>query len=312
MVMKPDRSSQDCPIFADLLYPAVMSNCNMGREIKVPMPGIDGRGRGICYNLTVSERKIRGSIIHHCRDAFGEIIVADDGDARSLYFGGVLQSSIRPAQPDVLVEEYNRAMMSALLFMNPRSVLLVGLGGCSLPHFLLRLLPGCSIDAVEIRQKVIDLAYDFFFLPKEGANLKIFRAAGQDFVRQEGNGSRDYDLIIVDAFDDDGPAVSLLERDFLTACRQRMNPGGICVINLWSRPRDNFPVLYAEFQKAFEGNTLKLLPAEAYWNTLVFGFRDPEPLQDLPARRPAARRLQGKYGIDFPKYLKYLYWQNFS
>src|SRR5512135_1665010 len=111
----------------------------------------------------MSERKIDGTIVHHCRDEFGEIIVADDGVIRSLYFGDILQSCIRLDQPASLIHEYNQAMMSSLIFKaDPRTVLLVGLGGCSLVNFLRSAFPACAIDIVEIRQKVIDLARDHF------------------------------------------------------------------------------------------------------------------------------------------------------
>ena len=261
----------------------------------------------------MSEKKIKGSIICHCRDSCGEIIVADDGATRSLYFGdGILQSSIRLDQPGALVEGYNQAMMSALIFKHaPQSVLLIGLGGCSLVNFLLRAFPGCVIDVVEIRRKVIDLAYDFFLMPEQNANLKIFHAAGQDFIMRQEEGGK-YDIILVDAFDENGPAVSLVEMDFLRATRERLNESGIFAINLWSRPRDNFPFLYARLREAFGNNALKLLLSEAYWNTIVFGFADSETFRDLPACRQVARTLQQKYNINFPKYLKYLYWQNFS
>jgi spermidine synthase len=261
----------------------------------------------------VRGRKIKGTIVSHCRDSCGEISVADDDGARSLYFGDVLQSSIRLDRPEALIEDYNLAMMSALLFKdNPQTVLLIGLGGCSLVHFLLNAFPECVIHVAEIRQKVIDLAHDFFLLPKETSNLRIFHAAGQDFISGLRDGGNRYDLIIVDAFDENGPAVSLAEKDFLTACRERLAEDGVFAVNLWSRPKDNFPGLCASVREVFGSSTLKLLLSEAYWNTIVFGSAHAELFRDLPSHRRKALMLQHRYGINFPKYLKYLYWQNFD
>jgi len=260
----------------------------------------------------VSGRKIDGTIVRHCRDEFGEIIVADDGVIRSLYFEDVLQSCIRLDQPAHLIHEYNQAMMSSLIFKDePRSVLLIGLGGCSLANFLLTAFPSCAIDVVEIRENVIDLARGYFLLRTEKANLTIFHAAGQVFIRQNKEGCGIYDIILVDAFDEGGPAASLLENDFLLACRERLAEGGVFVINLWRRPKDNFPAHYAAIREAFGNNAMKLDVSELCWNTIVFGFADPTPVADLNARKPAARTLQQKHGINFPKYLKSLYWQNF-
>jgi len=262
----------------------------------------------------MSERKIKGNIIKHCRDEYGEIFVADNCGTRSLYFGGgILQSSIRLDQPGSILEDYNQSIMSCLLFHdNPGSVLLIGLGGCSLLHFLLRSFPSSSVDVVEIRQQVIDLAYEYFLLPKWNRNLKIFHAAGEEFIMSQAEGSRNYDLIIVDAFDDNGPASALSGAPFLSACRHRLKEDCVCVMNLWHRPKDDFPGMYASFQEAFGGNTLKLLPDEKCWNATVLGFAGPAVSTDLAVYRQRARKLEQAYDINFPRYLKYICWQNFG
>ncbi len=73
---------------------------------------------------------IQGNALCCLRDEFGEITVAEEGNRRTLYLGGIAQSTIRVDRPDLLLEDYNEAMMSALLFTSaPRSVLLIGLGG---------------------------------------------------------------------------------------------------------------------------------------------------------------------------------------
>jgi spermidine synthase len=258
-------------------------------------------------------KKIKGDIVHWSRDEYGEVVVADDGGVRSLYFGDILQSSIRLDRPGTLIEDYSRAMMCPLIFRDdPRSVLLIGLGGGSLVHFLLGAFPDCSIDVAELRKQVINAARDFFLLQVGTPNLEISHAAGEDLVRRQADRGRTYDLIIVDAFDEDGPAASLLENDFAASCLAGLNEGGIFAINLWSRPRDNFPAAYEILRQAFGNNALKLLPGEAYWNAVVLGSGTPGIFVDLPSYRPAARQLRQKYGIDFPKYLKFLYWQNFE
>ncbi len=262
----------------------------------------------------MAERRIKGKIVCHRRDEYGEIIVADEGPNRSLYFGeGILQSSLRLDKPGSLIEGYNQAMICGLIFkQDPGAVLLVGLGGCSLVHFLLRAFPDCAVDVVEIRQQVIELAYDFFLLPKKNKNLRVYHAAGQDFIMRLDEGFNKYDLIIVDAFDNDGPAAELSERAFLAACRQRLKEDGVCSFNLWSRPKDNFPALYSAIEETFEGSTLKLLPDEASWNAVVFGFTGPLLSQDMAGYRQMARTLQQAYDVNFTKYLSNLCWQNFS
>ncbi len=259
----------------------------------------------------MSEENIKGTIVCRLLDNFGEVIVADDGNVRSLYFGDeVCQSSIRLDQPDMLIEDYSRAMMSCLLFMNdPGSVLMVGVGGCSLVNFLLKAFPQCALDIVEIRQTVIDLARKFFLLPGEHAHLKIFHDAGEDFISRP-NDSGGYDLILIDAFDENGPAAPLLKKGFIEACRARLNGNGVFVMNAWNRPSDNFPALYASILDIFERHTLKLPLGEAYQNAIILGFRDKCTNLDLLEFRSMAERLQGEHRINFPKFLRYLHWQN--
>lgn len=260
------------------------------------------------------EERIKGSVICRRQDEYGEIIIAEEGNKRTLYFDeGIMQSTIRTDRPDLLLEDYNEAMMSGLIFNNdPHSVLLIGLGGCSLVHFLLKALPDCAIDVVEIRQQVIDLSKEFFCLPAENANLRIFHAAGGDFVRHQRANSHKYDMIIVDAFDDTGPAASLLEKNFLSSCRMQLNKNGVFIMNLWNSPDHDFFAEYKSIQDAFENNTLKLLLSEAYRNAVAFGFENSAACRHLPDYRSMAADLQSKHRINFPRYLKHLYWQNFD
>ena len=260
------------------------------------------------------DAKIQGIIIDRRRDEQGEIIVAEEGDRRTLYFGeGIMQSTIRIDRPDLLLEDYHEAMMSGLMFNSePASVLLIGLGGCSLVHFLLKALPDLALDIVEIRKQVIDLAKEYFLLPPEKANLRILHASGVDFIEHRAADLRRYDMIIVDAFDESGPAASLLDKDFLSSCRRQLSRNGVFVMNLWNSPEHHFPARYRSIQDAFENNALKLLLSESYRNAVAFGFNDPAMRHHLPDRRFRADDLQSRLGINFPKYLKYLYWQNFD
>lgn len=262
----------------------------------------------------MAEHMIQGAILCRARDEYGEIIVAQEGSRRTLYFGeGIVQSTIETDRPDLLLEDYNEAIMSGLLFVSePRSVLLIGLGGCSLVHFLLKAFPCCTIDIVEIRRKVIDLAREFFLLPAANPKVRITHASGEDFVRSRRANARNYDMIIVDAFDETGPAAALCQKDFLSACRMQLDENGVAAINLWNSPAHNFPDLYASVQDAFQNNSLKLLLAESYRNAVAFGFRNPAVYRDLLDYRSRAAAMRNKYRINFPRYLKSLYWQNFN
>ncbi len=57
---------------------------------------------------------------------------------------------------------------------------------------------------------------------------------------------------------------------------------------------------------------MKLLLSESFRNAVAFGFENPAARRNLPDRRRRAAELQRKHRINFPRYLKHLYWQNFS
>ena len=107
---------------------------------------------------------IPGKIIFRDKTGDNEIIVADDGNKRSLYLGGdTLQSCMYLNQPYSLAMAYSHAMMCTLLFnRNPARILLVGLGGASLVKFLLHVCPQTTIEVAEINPSIIKVARNYF------------------------------------------------------------------------------------------------------------------------------------------------------
>jgi spermidine synthase len=242
----------------------------------------------------------------------GEITISDQDGVRSLSFGDRdTQTRIRLNQPDALLMQYSQAMMSALAFeSSPKSVLLIGLGGGALINFLLQACPDASIDAVEIRKEIISMAHDYFFIPRENSNLTIINAAGEDFIKLQAECGKLYDLILIDAFDEDGPSSQIVEEEFMAACRDRLNYKGIFVANLWTGQTNNFSALYAKVKAVFAGNAFKLVLNESDGNALIFAFQNQSMCHDLSAYRQKARELQMKWGINFPKFFKLLSNQN--
>jgi len=258
--------------------------------------------------------QINGSIIHRCTNRFGQLVVADDGPKRSLYLDGdTLQSCMYLHQPHALVMDYSHAMMCALLFNDsPARVLLIGLGGASLVKFLLHVCPQVAIEVAEINPAVIAVARDYFYLPENCGQVEIFEAKGEELLQKRLQEGKAYDLVLLDAFDDQGPARALLQPEVLRDCRALLRPGGIFAMNLWNRPQDGFDYLYGVIAACFDGGTLKLRLAEAYRNAIAFGFHHPVRSRELQMLKPPAQKLGKRTGINFSKFLRTLYWQNFS
>src|SRR5262245_32783471 len=156
-------------------------------------------------------------LVFSCHDEEGVIEVVDDLETRALYFGtSARQSAMSREEPHRLVLSYTRSMMSALLFTRePRSALVLGLGGGSLPRFLMLAFPMCRIDLVERRAAVVQVAHDYFHLARS-PRLRTHVCDAEVFLRE--HPGRTYDLILVDLHDPRGTAPLVTEGRFFASC----------------------------------------------------------------------------------------------
>lgn len=166
---------------------------------------------------------------------FGSVYVTEDDDGmRTLRFEryGARQSVVKLGDPSHLELPYARVLPIAFAFVDqPKAALVIGLGGGTIPSFLRKVYPAMKIDAVDIDPVVVDVARSHFGF-KEDAQLKAHVADGRQFVER----SKDrYDLIFLDGFGADSVPAHLTTREFLTAVRNLLAPGGVVVGNLWGR-----------------------------------------------------------------------------
>lgn len=190
----------------------------------------------------------RASSAPYCRDvikgekvlvaqhtAFQPILLTEDESGlRTLRFGaeGVSQSVLKAADPRHLALAYARLLPATLAFVQDlRRVLIVGLGGGSLPRFFHSHFPETSIDVVEIDQGVVDVAKMHCGFV-EDARMRVHVDDGRDFIEATRG---DYDLLVLDCFDADSIPPHLATLEFLSAARNALSPGGIVVANIWGR-----------------------------------------------------------------------------
>ena len=134
------------------------------------------------------------------------------------------QSSMDLLYPARLVFHYER-LMSLALAMSRRSVnaLLLGLGGAAMWRFIRAYLPDCSPTLVDADETIVAIARRWFYLKQS-----VVLDTAQRFVA--GTGAQ-YDVILVDLYDADGPAES--DEAFWTRCLDSLAPGG-CLANNWA------------------------------------------------------------------------------
>jgi hypothetical protein len=134
------------------------------------------------------------------------------------------QSSMDLLYPARLVFHYER-LMSLALAMSRRSVnaLLLGLGGAAMWRFIRAYLPDCSPTLVDADETIVAIARRWFYLTQS-----VVLDTAQRFVAGT---SAQYDVILVDLYDADGPADS--DEVFWTRCLDSLAPGG-CLANNWA------------------------------------------------------------------------------
>ena len=225
--------------------------------------------------------------------------VSERNGVRTLHIGSdTVQSAMRLACPNDLELSYTRSMMAFLLFMLlPKHVLLIGLGGGSLAKFIYHRLPHVRVKAVEVNPQVLTIARNYFHVPADEPRFEIVVGDGAEYIARADVAA---DVVIVDGYDSDAHAEELASPGFYEACRDRLNPGGMLVVNLWGGDK-LFTTLLRRIESTFPAGTL-CLPAERPGNVIVFAFRDkPGPLE-WSALAVRAKALEDELELEFLKF----------
>ncbi|MBT4374674.1 MAG: fused MFS/spermidine synthase [Nitrospina sp.] len=169
---------------------------------------------------------------------YNDIYVMQKGSKREMWFRKkndfFLQSRIDINKLDTLILVNTKLLISALLLQPaPRSILMIGLGGCAVSNFLSRLYPQAIIDVVEIDQKVIDISKKFFYL-NETLNYKVHHDDGRRFVRKMLE-RKTYDLIYLDAFKSGSVPFHLKTIQFYKDVNRVLSSGGVVGSNLYGK-----------------------------------------------------------------------------
>ena len=238
-----------------------------------------------CASLTFGPR-----VLHERQSMFGTLAVTEEQDGtRALRFGryGATQTVIIPGQPDVLHFVYARLMLAGLaLVPEPRRILVVGLGGGSLPVYLHRHFGGARIDVAEIDPAVAAVAGEYFGY-REDARMQTHIGDGRAFVRDAPTGH--YDIVVLDAFGSERVPAHLTTLEFLTDVRRVLAPHGVAVSNLWnSRYNAIYADMLATHRRAFAEVHVLDTRREVNHVVLALATRNNLAAEDLVL---AARRL---------------------
>jgi spermidine synthase len=214
------------------------------------------------------ERKL----LHKAQSPFNTIYVFDTEEGtRVLAFeeDGAMQSAMDLKDPNRLVLSYARTSMVVLpLAEEPKRILIVGLGGGSIPTFLRRVYPDAVIECAELDPGVVEAAKKFFNYVEDGKKSIVHVGDGRKFIETT---KEKYDLIFLDAYGPDSVPYTLATKQFLEAVKGRLTENGICISNLWGSELNK---LYASMILTHEAvfPEVRIVKAPLSSNRVVLAF----------------------------------------
>jgi spermidine synthase len=232
-----------------------------------------------------------GSVEFETRSSFSHIRVRRSGSVRTMIFvrdtgEEAWESQMNLRSPHVLRFTYLQHMFASYLLQpQQKRVMIVGLGGGSMVHFLQKYDPEVSIEAVEIDPVVVELA-ERFFAVRQNDRVRLIVADAFEYLRQTQN---TYDVIYMDAFlkpsadtDDTGVPLRLRTQEFYRQIQKLLTPNGSVVFNI--NPHDQMQQDLAVITESFPQTYVFSLPNSE--GVVAVGSLQPERL--TPAQLKAA------------------------
>ena len=272
---------------------------------------------GLCLTLTFGlllsglTGPTHAKVLHEERSVYTRIIVEDSNRLRCLKFTlkreDSTQTCVNLNYPKRMVFSYTQMSMASLLLNpNPASVLIVGLGGGTLPMALRDLLPNARIDTVEIDEAVVRVAKEYFGYREDEYNRAIIQDA-RVYGKRSALRGLTYDLIILDAFNGEYIPEHLMTVEFLEEMRALLSDDGVLVANTFASSQlyDFESATYAavfgdflNFRGSSTGNRVILVPQAK----LAADQRDALDTRTLRARAAALQDGLKPYGVPITRY----------
>ena len=235
--------------------------------------------------------------------------VSEMDGVRSLYLGSeTVQSAMRVKAPYELELAYSRGMMMFLLFMKqPKDLLMIGLGGGSIPKYIHHFLPEMQTRVVEINPRIIQVARSHFYLPDDDDRLQVIEGDGVVYLK-ENNGTAD--VLLLDIFDSQGVPPEMYNQAFFDTCEASLILDGMMAVNLWGSDK-NFDIYLQRIEQSFHDRVLVLRTGRP-GNIVVFGFKRPPRDLRWSTLRVRAKALQEHHKIEFLEFVEKLKDENLS
>ena len=122
--------------------------------------------------------------------------------------------------------------MTSLKDKPDAKVLILGMGTGTFAELCKKFFPNASIEGVEIDEKITDLAYEYFSLSRD---IPVTTYDGRAYLNSI---QEDYDLIMVDAYQDITIPFQMSSVEFFSLVRDHLKDDGVMVVNMNMRSNE--------------------------------------------------------------------------
>ena len=223
---------------------------------------------------SIEESQSGYEILHTSDSQYHRIAVVQDEESRYLRFDSSFQSGMYRDDPFRTRFGYSDYLQLPFVYRERTGkVLYIGLGGGSAPKRSWRDFPGVRIDAVELDPEVVDVAYEYFELPRDPR----LRVAVEDGRRYVSANEGPWDVIAVDAFYSDSIPFHLATREFLELAKSRLTPGGLVVTNIIGAVNGRDSRLFRSMLRTYRS----VFPTVAIHPVMESGGEDPTIVRNI-------------------------------
>jgi spermidine synthase len=209
-------------------------------------------------------------VLYKTRTDFNDITVTKKGNFVTLWSpANVRQTEIDLTNPTLPRLEYAKHTYLSLGFCpNPKSILIMGLGGGALPIMFYHTCPDTSIDVVEIDPEIPIIAKKYFNFFVD-SRLELFSDDAFLYIQ---NANKKYDIIMMDAYIGRKQHRPLTTTEFFMEIKDRLTPKGLLTANLMTKNKTHFETMKSRIESVF--NQLWYIPGETSTNAVAFAAKE--------------------------------------
>ena len=189
---------------------------------------------GLCFTLPTYSFAFWESDITLEDESIYNYLQVKDNDKRTVLSTNVLfgVQSIQRKDAELTGMYYDYALAAPCMAgmdgseNDGRSVMILGMGSGTYASYCVRYFPGVKVQGADIDEKIADIATEYFGLP---GSVEVAVEDGRAYLTAS---QEQFDVIMVDAYQDITIPFQLSSVEFFTEVQRHLKPGGVMVVNL--------------------------------------------------------------------------------